>query len=324
MANQTRRGRATSPKKKALSLSFSADTFDIVSAMPNQTFFIEMLVAGTSVGRKKHFKAPEGRKYPKVMRLGEEIFNILKRSPDGSAYVNHLVNKAFREAGSLDILKKWAQIKLDEFKESKKPKKKPFPTMAGDAINALRVAKGLTQVELATMTGTHQTYLAALENSSRRLSLKMAKRLAEALGCEAEDFLKPPGLEEDTEEMISPEELAQMHDVSLQTAQRWCREKRLKCIKKVNHYRVSKAAAENFVPPVSTPPRRDKCICYAGELIKKLRLQKGYSQSDLARQSDVSNNHISKLENNKNKISKHIAEKLAKALGCKTERLLGE
>lgn len=47
----------------------------------------------------------------------------------------------------------------------------------------LRIAKGLTQKELAEMINTHQSSIARFESGTRAPSWEMMNRIAEALGC---------------------------------------------------------------------------------------------------------------------------------------------
>jgi transcriptional regulator with XRE-family HTH domain len=53
----------------------------------------------------------------------------------------------------------------------------------------------------------------------------------------------------------------------------------------------------------------------SGEVIRILREKKGWTQSELARRSDISATNLSMLENGRLEIGKRRAEALAKAFG---------
>lgn len=51
----------------------------------------------------------------------------------------------------------------------------------GDRVRALRRAKGISQEDLAVMTGLHRTYVSSLERGQRNVGLDNILRLAAAL-----------------------------------------------------------------------------------------------------------------------------------------------
>jgi len=52
----------------------------------------------------------------------------------------------------------------------------------GERVRELRLAKGLSQEELAFKSGMHRTYLGGIERGERNPSLKNIAAIAEALG----------------------------------------------------------------------------------------------------------------------------------------------
>jgi transcriptional regulator with XRE-family HTH domain len=59
-------------------------------------------------------------------------------------------------------------------------------------LRRLRHAKGWSQDELALEAEMSRSYLSQLEKGKFHISLKVPGRLAEALGAEPVEFLKPP------------------------------------------------------------------------------------------------------------------------------------
>lgn len=57
-------------------------------------------------------------------------------------------------------------------------------------VHERRAALGLTQEQLAEVTGLHRTYISDIERGARNLSIKSLMRLAEAMGVEASELLK--------------------------------------------------------------------------------------------------------------------------------------
>ena len=60
--------------------------------------------------------------------------------------------------------------------------KKAVNSTLGDAIKTARVAKGMTQAQLAEILGVTTRYVKLIENSGRRPSLKLVCRIIEELG----------------------------------------------------------------------------------------------------------------------------------------------
>jgi len=80
--------------------------------------------------------------------------------------------------------------------ENKKLKDPDFLAAAeelepGYQVARLRMLRGLTQAQLAEMTGTRQPSIARLENGSSTPSLSFLKRIAEALDAKIELRLIP-------------------------------------------------------------------------------------------------------------------------------------
>jgi transcriptional regulator with XRE-family HTH domain len=58
-------------------------------------------------------------------------------------------------------------------------------------LRRLRKSTGLSQEGLADRAGLHRTYISSIERSERNVSLENIFLLAEALGVEPGDLLKP-------------------------------------------------------------------------------------------------------------------------------------
>lgn len=56
-------------------------------------------------------------------------------------------------------------------------------------LKALRLAKGLSQEELAHLAGIDRTYISSLERCVYNASIDVVQRLASVLGVEASDLL---------------------------------------------------------------------------------------------------------------------------------------
>ncbi|HEY9681594.1 MAG TPA: helix-turn-helix transcriptional regulator [Oculatellaceae cyanobacterium] len=60
----------------------------------------------------------------------------------------------------------------------------------GDSVSDLRESLGMTQQELADLSGVNRTYISDIERGRRNITLTTMKRLAAALKIEAFDLLK--------------------------------------------------------------------------------------------------------------------------------------
>ena len=52
-----------------------------------------------------------------------------------------------------------------------------------------RMARGLSQEELAARAGLHRTYIGSVERAERNISIDSMERLAEAIGLDVSDLL---------------------------------------------------------------------------------------------------------------------------------------
>ena len=59
-----------------------------------------------------------------------------------------------------------------------------FVSAFGDHVRSLRLARGLSQEEVARSAGIHVTYLSGVERGKRNPSLRNLRKLAGALGVE--------------------------------------------------------------------------------------------------------------------------------------------
>ncbi len=60
----------------------------------------------------------------------------------------------------------------------------------GERVRELRVKKGLSQEQLAELSGLHRTYISSLELGKRNVSLVNIYALAKALGVTPDKLLK--------------------------------------------------------------------------------------------------------------------------------------
>lgn len=60
----------------------------------------------------------------------------------------------------------------------------------GANVRRLRNRLGVSQEELAARCGLHRTYVGSVERGERNVSLLNILRLAQALGCRAEELLR--------------------------------------------------------------------------------------------------------------------------------------
>ena len=58
-------------------------------------------------------------------------------------------------------------------------------------LRALRAAHGLSQEALADLAGLHRTYVGSIERSERNVSLDNVEKLANSLGVDIADVLRP-------------------------------------------------------------------------------------------------------------------------------------
>ena len=61
--------------------------------------------------------------------------------------------------------------------------------LLGDALRRERVAQGVSQEQLAEMSGLHRTYVGAVERGERNISVGSLYILADALGVSATELL---------------------------------------------------------------------------------------------------------------------------------------
>jgi transcriptional regulator with XRE-family HTH domain len=69
-----------------------------------------------------------------------------------------------------------------EMKEFR-PARKRIEVSVGESVRVIRELQGLSQNQLAALTGIPQTTLSAIENDRVRLGVERAKVLARALNC---------------------------------------------------------------------------------------------------------------------------------------------
>lgn len=67
--------------------------------------------------------------------------------------------------------------------------RKTYLEVLGQRIKKLRKSKKLTQVELAVAIRLSPSYIGAIEQGTRRPSLKTLKKLAKILGVKSSDLL---------------------------------------------------------------------------------------------------------------------------------------
>jgi transcriptional regulator with XRE-family HTH domain len=60
----------------------------------------------------------------------------------------------------------------------------------GEYVRTLRKAKGISQEELAELSGLHRNYIGGIERGERNLALLNIIRLAKALGVSPSELLK--------------------------------------------------------------------------------------------------------------------------------------
>lgn len=57
-------------------------------------------------------------------------------------------------------------------------------------LRRTRLAKGLSQEDLAELASLHRTYVGSVERAERNVSIDNMERLAKALGCHIAELLK--------------------------------------------------------------------------------------------------------------------------------------
>lgn len=60
----------------------------------------------------------------------------------------------------------------------------------GTNIKALRVERGMTQKELAEQVNVDQSMICQIERGTKMPTVPLAKQIADALGCNIQDFLE--------------------------------------------------------------------------------------------------------------------------------------
>jgi XRE family transcriptional regulator, regulator of sulfur utilization len=63
----------------------------------------------------------------------------------------------------------------------------------GKRVRELRMERGLSQEELAEVSGVHRTYVGAIERGEKNITIKMALKLCKALDINLEKFVEKLG-----------------------------------------------------------------------------------------------------------------------------------
>lgn len=66
----------------------------------------------------------------------------------------------------------------------------------GQAVQEVRIERGLSQEELARLLGMHRTYISDVERGIRNTSIVNAQRIAKALGVQLSDLLRMAEIED--------------------------------------------------------------------------------------------------------------------------------
>ena len=69
-------------------------------------------------------------------------------------------------------------------------RKNPLQIKFGKALRKQRKARGLTQEELAELSGLHFTYIGSVERGERNISIRNIDALIKALGLTYKQFLE--------------------------------------------------------------------------------------------------------------------------------------
>lgn len=64
-----------------------------------------------------------------------------------------------------------------------------FSQRFGERLRALRVARGLSQEDLAAAAGLHRTHISLIERNKRSVRLETVQRLAVALGVQPSELI---------------------------------------------------------------------------------------------------------------------------------------
>lgn len=65
--------------------------------------------------------------------------------------------------------------------------------VVGRNLRAYRLARGLSQEQLADLVGVHRTYMGGVERGERNLTLRSVERLAEQMDVDPLSLLTDPG-----------------------------------------------------------------------------------------------------------------------------------
>ena len=60
----------------------------------------------------------------------------------------------------------------------------------GDQLKIVRLKKGLTQEQLAELSGLHRTYIGSVERGERNITVKNLYKILLAMNCSLGDFFK--------------------------------------------------------------------------------------------------------------------------------------
>ena len=60
----------------------------------------------------------------------------------------------------------------------------------GDQLKIVRLKKGLTQEQLAELSGLHRTYIGSVERGERNITVKNLYKILLAMNCSLSDFFK--------------------------------------------------------------------------------------------------------------------------------------
>jgi len=71
-------------------------------------------------------------------------------------------------------------------------------------IRRLRVAKGISQDDLAYASGVERAYVGHLERGTKNPTIQLLEKLAVALGCELADLLRVPPKGESEPRALTP------------------------------------------------------------------------------------------------------------------------